>query len=176
MSNRCYITIYLVGSNDAIAKAENSLTELFRGIWEEAKALNDIRVPRKKLPEYQWREYPPAYGYFLWYPWGPPSEGLDQVATDNPDVILAVMYDEMGHGFRGQRFYANGVVKAWHHGDYGPDGHELYDQMSPLPDFRTSLEYYIYTQGWRGKKAAFAEAEKSEPPKEIKDELDQHLE
>jgi hypothetical protein len=175
MSNRCHITIYLVGSNDVIAKAENELKEIFSGFWEEAKAKNDIHVPRKKMNKHQWRANPPAFGNYLWYPWGPPAEKLDQLAADNPNTVIAVMYDEMGAGFRGQRFYADGVVQAWHHGSFGPDGHELYDEISPLPDFRTSLEYYIYTFPWHGKKAAFAEAEENEPPKDVADEPDQDL-
>ena len=80
MSNRCHITIYLVGSNDVIAKAENELKEIFSGFWEEAKAKNDIHVPRKKMNKHQWRANPPAFGNYLWYPWGPPAEKLDQLA------------------------------------------------------------------------------------------------
>lgn len=175
MSNRCQIAIYLVGSNTVIADAEQDLKEIFLRIWEEAEAKNNIHVPRKNTNEHQWRSNPPAYGYYLWYPWGPPGEKLDHLANDNPNVLMAVMYDEMGVGFRGQRFYADGMVQAWHHGNFGPDGHEYYDQVSPLPDFRTSLEYYIYTLSWHGKRAAFAEATQHEPPEDVADEPDQDL-
>jgi hypothetical protein len=175
MSNRCRIIIYLVGSTNVIAEAERDLKQIFSRIWEDAEAENCTHVPRKKMNEHQWRTNPPAYGYYLWYPWRPPVEALDQLAADNPNVLMAVMFDESGVGFRGQRFYADGVVQSWHQGSFGPDGHEFYDEISPLPDFRTSLEYYIYTLPWRGKSAAFAEAEQNDPPKDAADEPDPDL-
>src|SRR5260221_11110809 len=105
MSNRCQITIYLVGCTNVIAEAEQGLKQIFLRIWEEAEANNHTHVTREKMNEHHWRTYPPAYGYYLWYPWGPPAEALDQLAADNPNVLMAVMFDEAGAGFRGQRFY-----------------------------------------------------------------------
>ncbi len=152
MSNPCLIMIVLCGSNAAIAKAEHSLKNIFVGTWDHAVDEGGIRVPRAHRP--------PAYTYFLAYPWGPPGAELDKMAAANPDIILAVTYAEEGVGFRGQVFFVDGKRVAIHEGAYGPDGHDFYDGIAPLPDFNSTLDFYIFTRNWNGKEAAFAEAER----------------
>lgn len=160
MSNRCYTTIVLCGSNAAIAKAEDSLKAIYRDSWDDAVERGSIRVPRGRRPEYTYRVYPPAYVYYLSYPWHPPGAELDKLAAEHPGVVMAVAYDEDGVGLRGQVFCVDGKRVARHEGCYGPDGHELYDETAPLPDFNSTLDFYIFTAAWNGKKAAFAEAER----------------
>jgi len=159
MSNTCHITIYLCGSNAAIESAENTLRKIFPHSWMQADDKETIRTTRRRSPQYEWRTCPLCYRYDLWYPWGPPGEKLDNMAAAHPNVIMAIMYEEMGMGFRGQVFYVNGKQAAAHHGGYGPDGHQFYDAFCPLQDFTTTMDYYIYTTSWSGKQAAFEEAE-----------------
>jgi hypothetical protein len=163
MSNTCYIDIIVVGSRAAIAKAEEGIKAIYQEIWDDEISKGNIRDCTERQERYEWRQLPPRKHYSLCYPWNPPSKDLEVVAANNPEVIVAVAYDEFGIGFRGQVFFSDGRMVAIHEGPFGPDGHELYDQTAPLPDFTGFLDYLVYTRKWQGKEDAFNEAKQSRP-------------